>query len=376
MLAAWPPERAAQVLTRMDADDRADLLGALPQEHSQAVLDRMGGEKAEETEGLLGYGEATAGGIMSPSVFALERSTIVSEAIAALQRAERVEMAFYVYVVNEFGHLVGVISLRQLVTAKPEKRLDEIMNSDVISVKPEVDQEEVARIASRYGFLAVPVVDESNKLLGIVTIDDVIDVLGEEATEDILRLQGAGQELATSDSPLAAARTRFPWLFATALGGCLSALVIAAFPSVSGLIPVAAFIPVVMAMAASIGTQASTIVVRGLQTGRLASGELAGAVARQLAVGLLLGAVYGLLIGAFGVARFHGHGAAHPWRLGGVLAGSVASSTGVSALLGAAMPVACARLKIDPAVATAPLVTTTVDLAAILIYLLSAAHLL
>ncbi|MSP61633.1 MAG: magnesium transporter [Myxococcales bacterium] len=371
LLTSWPPERAAQVLARMDADDRADLLGALPPEHSRAVLDRMVGEKAEEVEGLLGYGEATAGGIMSPNVFSLQRQTTVAEAIAVLQGAERVEMAFYVYVINEFGHLVGVVSLRQLVTAKPETRLDKIMISDVVSVRPEVDQEEVARIASRYSFLAVPVVDESNKLLGIVTIDDVIDVLGEEATEDMLRLQGAGQELATTESAFRSARIRLPWLLATALGGCFAALVIAAFPTVSGMVPVAAFIPVVMALAGSVGTQAATIVVRGLQTGRLVRGALARAVMRQVAVGLVVGTVYGLLVGGFGVARFWDHGV-QPLILGAVIGGSVAASTTLASLLGAALPVGCARLGFDPAVATAPLVTTTVDLAAIFIYFGSA----
>jgi magnesium transporter len=375
LLAAYPVERAAQLLTRVDPDDRADLLGALPAELAQSLIDKMSGEKAEEVEGLLSYGESTAGGSMSPNAFALQRETVVSEAIAALQRAERVEMAFYVYVVNEFGHLVGVISLRQLVSARPDKRLDEIMTSDVITVRPEVDQEEVARIASRYSFLAVPVVDESNKLLGIVTIDDVIDVLGEEATEDILKLQGAGQELTTAESAFRGLRIRFPWLLATALGGCLSALVIAAFPTVTGMLEVAAFIPVVMAMAGSVGTQSATIVVRGLQTGRLARGALAGAVGRQIAVGGLLGAIYGVLIAGFGIARFHSH-ADRPVRFAAVLGGAVASSTALASLLGASFPVVCARLGVDPAVATAPLVTTTVDLAAIAVYFAAARWLL
>ncbi len=373
LLGSFPPERAAQLLGRMDVDDRADVLGALPPEHSQPVLDRMG-EKGEEAEGLLSYGESTAGGIMSPSVFALRRDTLVSEAIGTLQRADQVEMAFYLYVVNEFGHLVGVISLRQLVKSKATRRLEEIMIADVVSVRPDVDQEEVARIVSRYGFLAVPVVDESNRLLGVVTVDDVIDVIREEATEDILKLQGAGQELAPIDQPARAAWVRFPWLLATALGGCLAALVIAAFPKVTAILPIAAFIPVVMAVAGSVGTQAATIVVRGLQTGQLVRGALARAVVNQLGVGLLLGLVYGLLIGAFGLVRFHGPGD-RPGRFVLVLVSSVCASTSLASTLGAALPVACARLNIDPAVATAPLVTTTVDLAAILIYF-AVAHLL
>ena len=368
ILASYPPERAAALLGHMDADDRADVLGALPPEHSQAVLARMAGAEAEEVEGLLGYGEATAGGIMSPNVYALSREITVGQAIVALQQAEHVEMAFYLYVINEFGHLVGVISLRQLVTSRADQRLDEIMNSDVVSVRPDVDQEEVARIVSRYGFLAVPVVDDGNKLLGIVTIDDVIDVIGEEATEDILRLQGAGQDLIT-ESTLRAARTRFPNLFATALGGCLAALVIAYFgDTVRAYLPLAAFIPVVMAMAASVGSQAATIVVRGLQTGRLARGAMLRAVVRQVAVGTLLGVAFGLLVGGFGVARFH-EPLYHPLRLGGLLAASIATSTVTASLLGAAFPLGCVRLGVDPAVATAPLVSTTVDLAAILVFL-------
>ena len=183
-------------------------------------------------------------------------------------------MAFYIYVVNEPGHLVGVVSLRALVTHSPNTTLENLMVSDVISVATNTDQEEVARLAARYNLLAIPVVDEGNCLVGIVTIDDVIDVIREEATEDILKMAGADETAYENNSIMRNFRTRAPWLFATWLGGLSASVLISTFEHhLQATVALAAFIPIVLGMGGNVGIQTATIIVRGLATGHVSRGR-------------------------------------------------------------------------------------------------------
>jgi magnesium transporter len=185
--------KAVTLVREMSGDDRADLLGELDEDLAHKILAAMPDEESDEVAALLRYDEATAGGIMSPDVLTIPDDIGAAEAIRIVQESADVEMAFYLYVVNDHHSLVGVLSLRQLVTSRPEVLIKDIMNPQVVSVRTDVDQEEVARLVTRYDFLAVPVVDETNTLVGVVTVDDVIDVLKEEATEDILKMAGAGE---------------------------------------------------------------------------------------------------------------------------------------------------------------------------------------
>ncbi len=261
----------AGIFEDMPNDDVADLLALLPQETSDALLQKMEREGSEEVEELLQYEEDTAGGIMVPDFIALKEDATAKEAIEALQTEfADVEMPFYLYVLDEYGKLVGVISLRQLVVVPPARPLKEFMTTDVFSVSTSMDQEEVAKIVARYDILAVPVVDESHRLVGIVTVDDVIDIFREEATEDILKMAGAGEEFVETKSVMRSTRIRLPWLFASCVGGIVALFVVGYFEeSLRKLAYLAAFIPVIMGMGGNIGTQSSTIVVRGLATGRL-----------------------------------------------------------------------------------------------------------
>jgi len=194
-------EEIVSILESMPTDDVADIIGRLPEERSDEILQRMEKEGSEEVEGLLRYEDDTAGGIMVPDFIALGEETTAREAIESLQKEHQdVEMPFYLYVVNEYDNLVGVISLRQLVVVPPQTPLSAFMTTDVFSVKTDMDQEEVARIVARYDILAVPVVDETNKLVGIVTVDDVIDIFRREATEDILKMAGVGEEFVETKS--------------------------------------------------------------------------------------------------------------------------------------------------------------------------------
>jgi len=357
-------DKIVRILERMPKDDVADLLGKLSDERSKALLDLMAKEESEDVEQLLRYGEDTAGGIMLPDFIALNDYTTVKEAIEALQKDYAdIEMPFYLYVVDDHGHLVGVISLRQLVVVPPHTQLKALMATDVVSVHTETDQEEVARIVARYNILAVPVVDDNNKLVGIVTVDDVVDIIREEATEDILKMAGAGEDLVESQSVLKSTRTRLPWLLASWLGGIAAFFIIGHFESsLSKLVYLAAFIPIIMGMGGNIGTQSSTIVVRGLAMGRISIKQIWQVASKELAVGFFLGFFYGLLLGV--VAHFR-----YDLSILGVTVGlAVMSSMTIAALVGSLVPMVFARIHIDPAVATGPFVTTSIDILSVFLY--------
>ena len=360
------------ILESMPNDDVADIIGRLPDEKSDEILRLMQKEDSEEVEGLLRYEDDTAGGIMVPDFIALGEEITAREAIESLQKEHQdVEMPFYLYVVNEYDNLVGVISLRQLVVVPPMTPLKAFMTTDVFSVKTDMDQEEVARIVARYDILAVPVVDETNKLVGIVTVDDVIDIFRREATEDILKMAGVGEEFVETKSVLKSTRIRFPWLFASCLGGIVAFFVIGSFEeSLKQFAYLAAFIPVIMGMGGNIGTQSSTIVVRGLATGRIDIREIWSVVSKELAIGLILGLTYGLVIGAVAQLAFG------KMALAVSVCGAVLSSMAVAALVGSLVPMAFAKINIDPAVATGPFVTTSVDIISVFFYFTIASTLL
>jgi len=370
-------KRAAELFQSMNPDDTADILGELPEDHRDEILKLIKNGYGGDLEDLLQYDESTAGGIMNPQAFSLHRDTTVEEAISALQNAERVEMAFYIYVVTDEERLIGVVSLRQLVTSQPKTTLGEIMTPDVVSVRPEEDQEDVARLASRFGFLAIPVVGDSGELLGIVTIDDVIDVLREEATEDILKMAGAGHALMESHSVFTAIKVRLPWLAATAVGGAMAAAIMVQFEAaLSKIVALAFFVPVVLGMGGNVGTQSATIVIRGMATGRISPSQFWRVVGREVLVGGLLGVVYGITLGLFGLVRFYNTGFQNAALLGSVVGLATMTTMTLGALVASTFPLAFERFNIDPAAASGPIVTTSLDVLGVLSYFLLAGLLL
>jgi len=365
-------DEVVAIFEQMPTDDVADLLGQMPEEMSDAILKKMEKEGSEEVEGLLSYEDDTAGGIMVPDFIALGEDITAKEAIDSLQKEHLdVEMPFYLYVVDEYGNLVGVSSLRQLVVVPSETPLKEFMTTDVFSVRTDMDQEEVAKIVARYDILAVPVVDESNRLVGIVTVDDVIDIFRQEATEDMLKMAGVGEEYVETQSIFKSTRIRLPWLFASCIGGIVAFYIIGRFEeSLYKLAYLAAFIPVIMGMGGNIGTQSSTIVVRGLATGHLNIRDIGSVVFKELSIGSILGVIYGLLIGTVAQFRYGTSALAVSVGLG------VVCSMSVAALVGSLVPMVFARINIDPAVATGPFVTTSIDIISLLFYFMIATHLL
>ena len=366
-------DEMVEILEHMPTDDVADLLGQLPDEKSDTILAKMKNEGSEEIEDLLRYQDDTAGGIMVTDYIALREETTAKEAIESLQKEHLdVEMPFYLYAIDEYGKLVGVSSLRQLVVVKPDTPLKDFMATDVFSVQTSVDQEEVAKIVARYDILAVPVVNETNQLVGIITVDDVIDIIREEATEDILKMAGVGgEEFIETQSVARSTRIRLPWLFASCIGGIIAFYIINHFEgSLAKLAYLAAFIPVIMGMGGNIGTQSSTIVVRGLATGRLNKRDTWSVVFKELSIGFILGAVYGILIGSVAQLQYDTFKVALSVGL------AVVSSMSIAALVGSLVPMGFARINVDPAVATGPFVTTAIDIVSVYFYFAIATTLL
>jgi len=361
-----------EILDLMPRDDVADILGRLPVEKSDVILEKMKKEGSEEVEGLLHYEDDTAGGIMVPEFIALGEDITAGEAIKSLQKEHLdVEMPFYLYVVDANGKLIGVSSLRQLVVVPPNTPLKNFMTTDVFAVKTDMDQEEVAKIVARYDILAVPVVDDTNKLVGIVTVDDVIDIIREEATEDILKMVGVGEEFIETKSIFSNIKIRMPWLFASCVGGIIASFIIGYFQaSLTKLAYLAAFIPVIMGMGGNIGVQSATITVRGLATGRLSIRDIWSVVSKQLMVGLLLGLLYGFVVAV--VAQFKYSRELFALSVGlGVL-----SSMTMAALAGSLVPMTLAKINIDPAIASGPFVTTAIDIISVSFYFIIATTLL
>ena len=373
LIAALEPQRIMEVTAAMSTDDQADLLEALPDELREQVMALMKTEDAEGIEELLQYEADSAGGIMSPDFLAMSDDLKVSEAIRKVQQlSEEAEMAFYIYVVDAEGKLQGILSLRQLLMNAASKSLSSIMDRDVVAVSPGTDQEEVAHIVSRYNIMAVPVVDHDGTMLGIVTVDDILDVVREEATEDFLQMVGAGKDREILLKPvLQNALARLPWLLASWVGGVLAMSVIVSFQDeLRGMIVLAGFIPVIIGMGGNIGTQSSTITIRGLATGRVNVTRVWSYISKQLRVGLILGVFFGLLLGLL-AWLFYG-----TLGLGIVVALAICASMLISTSLGTVVPIILRRLDVDPAVATGPFVTTTTDVLGVLIYFLLAQSIL
>ncbi len=363
-LARKPVERVVALLQEMESDDAADILGHFSEDLSREVLAALGRHDDDDVGDLMRYDEDSAGGIMTPHFIALHENVTVQDAIGTLRESRDVDMAFYLYVVNDHGQLVGVLSLRKLVLVKPSTVLKDIMEPNVVAVKVHDDQEDVARLVARYSLLAVPVIDENNSIQGIVTVDDVIDVIREEATEDILKMAGAGGELVETDSVTRSVRARSPWLLVSCIGELIGVVVISPFiGELQTHHYLALFMPIIMAMGGNIGTQSATVIVRGLATGFVDQKRMATIYWRELRVAIVLGATYGILVGSISLLFTDAS-----IIYGASIAISMALAMVIAVTVGTLLPIVLARMNVDPAVSTGPFVTSAVDVLGLLIF--------
>src|ERR687889_2772482 len=307
LLATRSAEEIAKLAQEIPSDDAAALIDNLPEDLSAAVLDLMRPKESGVVENLLEYPERTAGRIMNPHVFALNEDMTVGEAITELQNNRDVEMVFYLYVVDDRHHLVGVTSLRRLLLVAPATPLKRIMTTDLISARVDTDQEEVARQVASYNLLAIPVVDEENKLVGVITVDDVIDVIKDEATEDVYRLAGVAGDDRVFSTAAESLRKRVPWLEVNLVTAFLAASVVALFQGAIDALPVlAVFMPVVAGMGGNAATQTLTVIVRGIALGELTWANSRKALFKEAAVGIGNGIACGL-VGAVVVWAWKGN---------------------------------------------------------------------
>ena len=356
LLATRQAEEIARLAQEIPSDDAAALIDHLPKELSSAVLNLMRPKESGVVENLLEYEEQTAGRIMNPYVFALSEDMTVGEAITELQTNRDVEMVFYLYVVDERRHLVGVTSLRRLLLVSPETPLKRIMTADLISALVDTDQEEVARQVASYNLLAIPVVDEENKLVGVITVDDVIDVIKDEATEDIYRLAGvAGDEHAFTPAG-ESLRKRLPWLGVNLVTAFMAASVVALFEgTIERITALAVFMPIVAGMGGNAATQTLTVIVRGIALGELTWNNSRKALRKEAVVGLGNGVILGLVAAAVAWAT-----RGSP-VLGLILCAAMIINMFVAAAAGTLVPLGLRAANVDPALASSVFITTLTD---------------
>jgi len=353
----------AGLLERLPPDDLADLIGDLPEDQRAELMALLGRDSKSEVESLLKYDPDSAGGIMTTDIFSLPHSLTVEQAIENIRSREAVEMVFYLYLTDEDGRLVGVVSLRQLLLSRPSTVLHNIMNRRVMSVTTDADQTTVALLVDKYRLLAVPVVDADNVLVGMVTVDDVIDVIEEETTRDMLKMAGTSESETLTHSAFKIAWIRLPWLLAAFVGGLAATGVVGAYHEIlAEVLVLSAFLPVVMGMAGNVGVQSATVAVRGLATGAIDVRDTVPVVFKEFRVGVLLGCFYGVILGIYGWFMHNS------LALGEVVGLTILGNMTGAALLAVLLPMLFQRIKVDPAVATGPFVTTAIDILGVLNY--------
>jgi magnesium transporter len=358
----------------LDTNDQAAIISMFPEEKQKEILEKIEVEDLEDVEEIMSYPDDSAGSIMTKETFTLNQNTTIKESIKKLQAVPENDKIFYVYVLDNKEKLVGVVSLRNLVTSKNTKKLKEIMIKDIHAATSETDQEEVAKTVAQYNYLALPVVNRQNKFLGVVTIDDVVDIVREEASEDFLQMAGVGKDREILlKSPIENAQSRAPWIFASLIGGICAAAIIGYFDHlIKEMIVLAAFIPVIIGIGGNIGTQSSTIIVRGLATGRVDVGNTSSLVIKEIIVGAILGALYGALIG-FASEPITG---TQIENLGLVVGLSIGCSMTIATAVGASVPLILKKLSFDPAISTGPFVTTAIDILGVALYFIIASSIL
>jgi len=367
------PREIADAVVEMDSDDAADVVAELEDQKASEVVDLLEEEDRREITHLLTYPEDSAGGIMQLEVVSVREDRTIARAIekVRLAWADVREDFHFVFVVSKGGKLVGRLPVQRLILADPQATVRSVMDEETFAVQADVDQEEVAQIFKKYDLLSLPVVDREGVLLGRITVDDIVDVIHDEAAEDYSRLAGTDEEEFEEDSVWRKASIRLPWLVTGLGGGVLSAVVLSRFEEqLATAIALAFFVPVITAMGGNVAIQSSAVMVRALATEQMRPRDAAARLGREVGVSVITALVCAGLI--FAASWAWGHDV----RLGTVVGLSMMAVVLISTSVGALVPLVMDRVKIDPALATGPFVTTSNDILGIAIYLTLASWLL
>ncbi|MBT4015955.1 MAG: magnesium transporter [Deltaproteobacteria bacterium] len=360
-------DRLSNAIEDMPQDDAADFVGLLDDEKAEALLEKLPEKDREELTNLLQYDEESAGGLMTPYVVAIHRDQTVAAAIKEIQKfvkKEGFELFYTAYVVDDHDHLIGTIGTTELLLAERHKLIENLMDHEVVAVDQDLDQEEVARIAQEYDLVVVPVIDKHLRLIGRITLDDLVDVIVDEYNEDMGHIAGTGDEEVSETSVLRASGDRLPWLLVGLFGGFLTAIVMSLYENALISLPdVTYFIPLVAALGGSIGIQSSSIVVRGLATGAIQTTDILVRLWKELRVAFLNGIICSFILSGMS------------WYLTDDVGRAITSGVSLlivvcfAAVVGSTIPIILKRMNIDPAIATGPFITTTSDIIGIAIYL-------
>ena len=364
LVRALPEVETSRILDQMPAEHAAEVVDELPEEQAEKILDLMKEEKSEEVQELLEYPDKTAGRLMSPDFVAVHEFATVGQAIDHIRKSASQNRSFELYVVDDHDHLLGVVPPRRLLTADPATQVRAIVEDDVVSVGPMTDQEEVARVVAKYDLAAVPVVDENRRLLGTVSVEDVIDVMREEASEDIFRMAGSDAAELERRPPTRIALMRLPWVMATLLIELCAGVVIHFFDAtLSKVILLASFMPVIQAISGNTGLQSVTMIVRGLATGHVQLARWWEPLWRQIQTSSILGGVCAAVVGIIGYL-WHG-----TLAFGLTVACSMFISVNLSGLAGTGIPMLSKSLGFDPALTAGPFETAFQDVVGVTIFL-------
>jgi len=374
-----PPQRIAQMLDHLPMDDAADVVSEASPERAEELLSELSQSApldAAEVRELLNYGEATAGRLMTDKFVRLSDELSVEEAFAVVRRAHPdVETMSDLYVVDrpdtQHEKLLGVLSLRSLVVARSDELIGDLMTRDLVTATVDTDQQEVARLIAKYDFLAIPILDRGGALAGIVTVDDIIDVMVEEFSEDIMRFVGSDAEVMDRKTPVQIARLRLPWLLATMVIELMAGVVISHFDYVLiQVVLLASFMPVISAISGNVGLQAAAVIVRGLDTGHVTSRGWGRALSRETTSSFIMAMVCGLILGTIGALW------AHRLVFGVVIGIGMTCSMMTASVMGTLIPMLSKRFGFDPATTAGPFETSFQDLVGYGVFLYLASLLL
>ncbi|NJL35801.1 MAG: magnesium transporter [Leptolyngbyaceae cyanobacterium SM1_4_3] len=355
------------IVDKMSPDDRVRLFDELPAKIVTRLLAQLSLEERRATALLLGYESGTAGRIMTPEYVSLKEGWTVAQALERIRSLANVsETIYYLYVTDAARRLIGTLSLRALVMAQPEQKIGDVLTREIVYVQTDTDQEEAARIIQRYDFLAVPVVDAEQRLVGIITVDDVLDILEEETTEDIYTLGGvqSGDDSYFQTNLLTVARRRVVWLFVLLITNTATSAVISSQQEIlQQVVALAAFIPLLIGTGGNVGAQSSTVVIRGLNTDEIRSGKALRVIRREAIAGAFLGLMLGVvvLIWAFVLQG--------SWVVAIAVGVSLVAISILASVAGSTLPFLFQAIGLDPALMSAPFITTAVDVLGVLIYL-------
>ncbi|MBE9007284.1 magnesium transporter [Fortiea sp. LEGE XX443] len=360
-------QEVRDIVDQMSSDDRARLFDELPAKVVNRLLEQLSPTERQATALLLGYEPNTAGRIMTLEFISLKENITVSQALERIRRlANASEIIYYLYVTDTERRLTGIVSLRDLVTSQPEQVIGEIMTRDVVFVRTDTDQEEVARVIQRYDFLAVPVVDKQQLLVGIITVDDVIDILEEETTKDIYALGGGVQSSGDNYfqmNLMDVARKRVVWLFVLLITNTVTGTIIKSQEDIlTKVVTLTAFIPLLTGTGGNVGAQSSTVVIRGMNTEEIRSLGPLQVIGREAIAGLLLGGMLGIIATVW---AFFLQGRI---EVAIAVGSSLVAISLLASVSGSALPFLFRMLRLDPALMSAPFITTAVDVLGVLIY--------